>query len=369
MKIAIGVPDNLENQEWNGFRTAFRNINDALSGHEKIVFAPNGGNVRLEEGNNDPADLMNRYHNTIALAKDFGRKVSHADHDAVLAFNSMGLFLSEKFIYYTSNVPYKKVVELVDGEYPETAHFRKLLDYYGFVAEREIENYEKAEKIIVHSMKIQEHIVEQGIAPGKIVYIARPIPKMQPGGERKVGKMRIIIMPAELRVMKGVKYAIETMKLLKDMMPNAILIITGRINNYEQDYMKQLLHEAGGKANVIATGFLPKEQLHRYMQAAECAFMPFCFDECPIALSECIGYGLPVVTNEYAGFDRETIGRFGYCARHKDINDYAEGLGRILSDDDLRMEKRRGTREITEKFNFDRYKKEINNVFEEFGKG
>ena len=188
------------------------------------------------------------------------------------------------------------------------------------------------------------------------------------GISRKKERMRMILMPAELRVMKGVRYAIETMKLLKERMPNAVLVICGRMNHYEQDYMKQLIEDAKGQANIIVAGFVPKEQLYRYMEIAECAFMPFCFDECPISLCECIGHGLPVVTNEYAGFGTGVVARFGYCAKHKDVNDYAKALEKMLSDEDFRQRKIDGAKQITDEFTFDLYKKEINHVFEEFRK-
>ena len=369
MKIAIGVPNNLESRNWNGFLTLFGHVKTALQDHDVTVFAPGGGDVVLEGELKNANDPFNQYHNTVSLSRDFAAKVGKTDHDAILAFNSMGLFLSENHIYHTSNVPYKKVFELVKDEYPENEHYRKLLDYYEFVGNREKENYEKAGKIIVNSRKIEEHIAEQGIDPEKIFYVPRAIPKLYSNKERKKEKMKIVLMPAELRVMKGVGYAIETMKILKKKMPNVVLIICGRMNYYEKDYMKQLISDARGKANIIVTGFVPKKQLHGYINMAECAFMPFCFDECPISLSECIGHGLPVVTNEYAGFEKKVINQFGYCADYKDINDYAEGLMKILSDDHLRKEKSDGAKKITDQFNFDFYKKEINNVFEEFGKG
>ncbi len=289
--------------------------------------------------------------------------VKKVNPDAILALNSMGLFLSEKHIYHTSNMPYKKVAELVRGEYPDTEHFRKLISYYEFVGEREKENFEKAEKIIVLSKKIQENIIEQGIAEEKITYVHRAIPKLYGEWPKKEGKMKIILMPAELRVMKGVRYALETMKILKKRVPEAVLVMCGRTNNYEQEYMKQLINDARGKANIITAGFAPKEIFYGYMRMAECAFMPFCFDECPIALSECIGHGLPVVTNEYAGFERQVIDRFGYCARYKDVEDYADALEKMLTEPDFRDKKARGAREVTDEFTFESYKKGINDVF------
>ena len=371
MKIALGVPCNLDNGNVSGFTTAFRNIQKALSDHETITFAPKGGDIQLQSDIFDTTELINQYHNTLALSKDFAKKVKEMHPDIILAFTNMGLFLSQKFIYYTSNIPYKKVLKLVQGEYPKTEHFNKLLDYYRYIAEREKINYEKAEKIIVLSQKIKEAIIEEHqINPQKIIYIPRHIPKLYELAKKEEKdnskKMKIILMPIELRVMRGIRYAIETMKLLKKELPNAVLVICGRINLYEQDYIKNLLNEAKGKANIIVAGFLPKEQLYNYMKIADCAFMPFCFDECPIALTECISYSLPVVTNEYAGFEKSVINTFGYCVAYKDIQDYASAIIRLLTDNSLNQQKRQGAKSIAKQLTFDNFKEEVNNVFRTF---
>jgi glycosyltransferase involved in cell wall biosynthesis len=376
VKIAIGVPDNLDTLTPNGFPTVFRQVYNALEGHERIVYAPSGGDVRLEggcEARGDGGDgLMDRYRSTIAVSKDFAGKVGDARPDAILAFNSMGLFLKQRHIYHTSSVPYRKVRELVDGEYPQTPHFQKLLDYYAFVGEREGENFEKAEMIITHSVKIRQHIIEEhGVEPGKVTYLRRPIPDLRDDAGTKRAesggrRMRVVLMPAELRVMKGTGYAIEAMKILKKSMPEAVLVICGRMNNYEQDYMRSLLDGAKGKANIIVAGFLPKERLYGYMRMADCAFMPFCFDECPIALCECLGHALPVVTNEYAGFGRGEIDSFGYCARYKDAGDYAEGLTCMLTDEGFRRRKADGAAEAIKRYGADDYRRAVNDVFGEF---
>lgn len=374
MRIAIGVPDNLDSKTPNGFPTVFRQVYGALDGHERTVYAPSGGDVRLSGGDAAQAGdgLMDRYRSTIAVSKDFAHKVADAKPDAVLAFNSMGLFLKERHIYHTSAVPYNVVRGLVEGEYPKTPHFQELLDYYEFIGERERENFEKAERIITHSVKIRQHIIEEhGIAPGKVTYLRRQIPDLRSGANRPIPegngrKMRIVLMPAELRVMKGTRYAIEAMKILKREVPEAVLVICGRVNNYEQEHMRSLLDEAKGKANIILAGFLPKEHLYKYMSMADCAFMPFCFDECPIALCESIGHGLPVVTNEYAGFVREEVESFGYCARYKDAGDCAKGLARMLTDEVFRRKKADGAVEAIKRYGAEEYRRAVNDVFNEF---
>ena len=365
MKIALGVPCELNHDKPNGFLTAFNTISSALSDHNRVIFAPSGGDINLTINQLDTADLANQYNNSIALSKAFAKEVSKINPDRILAFTNMGLFLDGDYIYYTSNMPYRKVLELVKDEYPDTPNFNKLLDYYRFIAEKEKANYKKADKIIVLSRKIEQSLIEDHeINPQKIRYIPRPVPKINILNKQKTeSRMRIILMPAEMRVMKGIRYAIETMKIVKKEVPEAVLMICGRINNYEQDHIRQLLNEAKGKANIMPLGFLPKNTLYNYMRNAECAFMPFVFDECPIAVSECIANSLPVVTNEYAGFDREVINEFGICAKYKDTEDYARDLIKILTDKNLNKRKREGCSSVAEKFTFSRFKKEVNDVF------
>jgi glycosyltransferase involved in cell wall biosynthesis len=380
MKIALGVPSDLGKTSYSGFNVAFQQVLSALSGHETIVFAPGGGDIRLHA---EPVDtgFKSRYLNTMALSKDFAERVTRFSPDVILAFTNMGLFLDRDFIYYTSNVPYKRVLQLVAGEYPENTHFSALLNHYKFVAGQEAENYEKAEHIVVLSHMIREAIVtEHGIDPDKITYLPRYIPKLQdqpiympsrsefPHSRSSSRKMQIILMPAQLRVMKGIRYAVETMKILKKEMNNAVLVICGSFNAYEHDYVKSLLHDAKGKANIVVTGYLPRDKYYGYLRNAECAFMPFCFDECPISLSECIGSGLPVVTNEYAGYSEPVINTFGYCADYKNVEDYADALMKMLSDREYNRVKRDGCRTITEAFSLDKFRENLQRVVTRSGK-
>jgi glycosyltransferase involved in cell wall biosynthesis len=326
-------------------------------------------------------EFKSQYLNTMALSRDFAGRVTRFSPDVILAFTNMGLFLDRDFIYYTSNVPYKRVLQLVAGEYPENTHFSALLNHYKFVAGQEAANYEKAEHIVVLSLMIREAIItEHGIDPDKITYLPRCIPKLQdqplfmqsrsgfPYSRSNSRKMQIILMPAQLRVMKGIRYAIETMKILKKEMNTAVLVICGSLNAYEQDYMKSLLHDAKGKANIVVTGYLPIDKYHGYLRNAECAFMPFCFDECPISLSECIGSGLPVVTNEYAGYSKSVINTFGYCADYKNVEDYADALIKMLSDREFNKIKRDGCRTIIGEFSFDKFREKFQRVVTPSGK-
>ena len=369
MKIAIGVPSIINDSDKNGFFTAFKMIQSAIDSKNKsIVFAPKNGDFILKTKPSKVNNLITKYQNTIDLSKEFARKVKKIEHEKIVAFTNMGLFLDEDFVYYTSNMPYRRILKLIENEYPKNEYYRKLLTYYKFIAEKEKENYLKAKKIITLSPKIKEAIIEEyKINPKKIIYIPRPILKKSKVNLKKdtnSKSIKIIIMPTELRVMKGIKYAIETMKILKKKMPNAVLVICGKVNAYEKDYINFLLKEAKKKANIICTGFLPKEKLYQYMQEADCAFMPFCFDESPIALNECLIHCLPVVTNEYAGYHKKVINKFGYCAKYKDTKDLAKGLLKILRDKRYNEKKRKEIKKLKKEFTVAKFQKEINKIFQ-----
>ncbi len=364
MRIAIGVPENLAEPDGSGFISAFRDVERALGRHETVVFSPSGGDVPLGPKAGG-AGLAAKYRNTMALAKDFARKAGKASPDAVLAFTGMGMFLKQKHVYYTSNVPYKAVARLVRDEYPRTERFRRLMRHYRFVAGKEAEFYRRAERIVVLSKKVKELIsAEHGIDEEKISYIPRPVPRLSAPAQRKEDGVRMILMPAELRVMKGIRYAIETMKILKKTEPRAVLVMRGRVNGYERRYVEGLLAESRGKANIAVLGFMPRERFYSFMRAADCAFMPFCFDECPISLRECLGNCLPVVTNEYAGYERRVIQSFGSCVERNDVEGYAEALSRMLSDPRHKRKKTEGAARMAVEYPFEKYQEALNDVFE-----
>jgi len=374
MKIAIGIPGDLKNTSLtgSGFLPFIENVKSALSQHETVICSPRGGNINLKSQFLESNDFMSQYNNTLALAKEFAQKVKELNPDIVIAFTNMGLFLNKKHIYFTTSLPYKHALKLIEGEYPENIQFKELTKYYQFIAEQEYQSYEKAELILTTSIKVKEAIIEEyNINPDKIIYIPLPIYTLiDIGNKNKSHKsnMKLILMPAELRVRKGLRYAIETMKILKEKIPNAVLIICGKINEYENEYIQELLQKAKGKANMIVAGFLPRKQYYQYMKSVECAFLPvLCEGQCE-ALAECIASGLPVVTNKYTQYNKDIINTIGYCASYKDIKDYANGLIKLLTDSDYNKEKREGTKIIANKYSFENFKRLLNNAIEEFRK-
>ncbi|MFC2162701.1 glycosyltransferase family 4 protein [Candidatus Altiarchaeota archaeon] len=364
MKIAIGVPSHLS-QERNGFPTAFNTTKQLLKDHELEIYSPE---ENLSATTRKGGTFHDRYENTLSLSKEFAEKMRERDYDAIITYTGMGLFLEQEHIYHTSNIPYKEVVKLVEGEYPE--EFGHLVEDMTYIAEHERENYTNAHGIICYSQKIKQAIQDNYTVNGsEIAYIPRPITQFPTKEKPHTDDgMKMILMPCELRVMKGIRYALETMKILKEKLPKAVLIVCGSINEMEKELVRTYLEDAAGKANIVLAGYLPKENLYEYMNTADCAFMPSLFDECPIALNECIGHNLPVVTNEYAGYDREVIDTFGICARYKDVKDYAGSITRLLTDEALHDEKREGGKRLMDEFTIDYSKSLMNDALREFTK-
>ena len=50
--------------------------------------------------------------------------------------------------------------------------------------------------------------ISQIVPPEKIDYVPRPVPRLSGPSERPDGRVKIILMPSELRVMKGIRQAI-----------------------------------------------------------------------------------------------------------------------------------------------------------------
>lgn len=362
MRIAIGVPFDVKNGNDSGFLTAFKNLISVLSEHELKIYAPNGGDVKLTSKNKKGNKLTKKYYNTLSLAKNFSKKIQKEKFDLIIAFTNMGLFLKQDHVYITSNLPFKKIIKIVGKEYPKNTHFKKLIDYYNLLAEKEEQNYKKAKKIFVYSREIKKSIIEEYKVPkNKIVYFQRHITYFKNSKNSKNSKLKIILMPSSLSVQKGIKVATKTMEILKIKEPNTILIICGKIDPYEEKYIKELLKKTKGKANILLTGYLPKRKFYNYLENADCAFMPFNYDECPISLSECLGHEIPIVTNKYAGYSKKIINSFGICIKRNNEKDYARALLKILRNEKVMKKKRENIKKLTNKLNEKKFKEKINN--------
>ena len=101
MRIGIGVPERLDSNEWNGFRTAFRDIVVALDEHEKdailkrINGSPKKGKAEVQRfkglGEMNPSQLRET-----VMFPDSRRLVQLTLEDEAHAGEIMDMLLSRK---------------------------------------------------------------------------------------------------------------------------------------------------------------------------------------------------------------------------------------------------------------------------------
>ncbi len=377
MNIALGTPGNLEktNLSASGFKPFLDMIIKGLSQHNTTIFAPHGGDKIINFHQSDSTDFSDQYTNTMACANEFAKQMQKDKPDAIIACTNMGRFLKTKHIYLTTTLPYKLSHHMLSPEYPDIPHYNKLVSHLKFLGTQEKQNYEKAELILTASPKIKSSIIqEHEIDPEKIIVLPYPIMLQshhtnaekrdekiqQPEHQQKDSRLKMIIMPQEVRIMKGIKDAIETMKLVKKTLPNAVLIICGKVNEYEKPLVLSMLKEARQQANIILAGFLPRDQYYKYLAVADCAFLPVLSEGQCGTMSECIASQLPVVTNEFNQYPEEIIKEVGHFAKHRNTEDYAQGILKLLTDQSYNNKKREAAKEVAKIYSFEKFEHALN---------
>ena len=155
---------------------------------------------------------------------------------------------------------------------------------------------------------------------------------------------------------KGVIYAIEAMKYLKD--SDYVLKITGNITDSEEDQkIWRYITDNGLEDKIVFTGFKHGNDLEKLISQAACIVCPaIWYENMPNTVIEAYAYGKPVVASR-VGSLAEIVedGKTGYLFEMKNPRDMADKLKMFLDNTDLSSELGRYARKKCEK----EYDKEI----------
>ena len=94
-----------------------------------------------------------------------------------------------------------------------------------------------------------------------------------------------------------------------------------------------------GLTNICFDGFMPKQKLLRYYQAADLFVLPTREDIWGLVVNEAMAYGLPVITTDrcVAGLDLVENGVNGYIVPADDVSALASSIKTALAGDLTKM--------------------------------
>lgn len=149
-------------------------------------------------------------------------------------------------------------------------------------------------------------------------------------------EQKIVIFAGTLRPIKGVKYLIQAMNLIRQKNTKASLMLIG--DGEERQSLEELVKESNLGDCVTFVGQVPNEEVLEYMAASDVFVLPSLSEGFPLVILEAMASGLPIVATKVGGLP-EIIkeGDNGFLVEPKDSIEIAEKVLLLLQGKELRQ--------------------------------
>lgn len=134
---------------------------------------------------------------------------------------------------------------------------------------------------------------------------------------------------------KGHRELIEAVYILKERLPEILLIVVGR--GSAKPVFERSVVEKKIEGNVLFTGFIPDEKIHTYYEHCDVFAMPSRGEGFGLVYLEAMAHGKPCIgSNVDATKEVISDGETGFCVDPDNIEELAERLFQLLTDSGLR---------------------------------
>ncbi len=208
-----------------------------------------------------------------------------------------------------------------------------------------------ADRIIAVAEAAKENLLKTGVSGKKIEVILNGVYPLEPADGREMRSRlgidddeKVVSIVARLEDIKGHDYFIEAAHLLLEKGYKAKFVIAGT-GSYEK-HLKAKVKELRREKDIIFTGFI--EDVDKLMSITYIqANASFGTEATSLALLEGMSLGIPAVVSNYGGNPGVVRnGQNGYIVPKQDSRALAEGIGRLLKDEQLYQKLSDGSRRI-----------------------
>ncbi len=209
-----------------------------------------------------------------------------------------------------------------------------------------------SDRIIAVAEAAKDNLIETGVDGKKVDVILNGVYPLVPAENKEeirkrfgvFGDEKIVSIVARLEDIKGHDYFIEAADLLLKKGYNAKFLIAGT-GSYEE-HLKKKVKELGRGADIIFTGFIT--DVDKLMNVTDIqANASFGTEATSISLLEGMSLGVPAVVSDFGGNPGVIkSGINGFVVPKKDSMALAEGIERLLKDDELYKRLSDGSRKI-----------------------
>lgn len=174
---------------------------------------------------------------------------------------------------------------------------------------------------------------------------------------------KIILYVGRLEPVKGVRYLIQAMGILKDRgIRNVKLLIVGE--GSERKYLEELVKKLRLEDSVVFVGKVPHKEIPAYMGLADVFVLPSLSEGFPVVILEAMAMGLPIIASRVRGLP-EIIkeGENGFLVEPRNPRDIAEKINILLTNDDLRANMFRNNKEKAKEYSWENIIKKLERVY------
>lgn len=199
-----------------------------------------------------------------------------------------------------------------------------------------------ADGIIAVAEAAKENLTDTGVDETKIHVIlngvkglsAATADEKQSSRERfGIGDERVVSIVARLEDIKGHDYFIEAADKVLSSGVKAKFVIAGT-GSYEE-HLKQKVKDLGREDDIIFTGFIKDVDALMNITYLQCN-ASYGTEATSLALLEGMSLGIPAVVSDFGGNPGViSNGDNGFLVKKKNSDDLAEGIMKLLSDDEL----------------------------------
>lgn len=150
-----------------------------------------------------------------------------------------------------------------------------------------------------------------------------------------VENKKVILFGGRLSAAKGGDKAIEALVKIIDRVPNAVLLVAGRVDEYTERMQKEA-EKLGLGGRLIFTGWISEHEMKFAYACADVVLVPsVIFDSLPRLVVEAMAAGRPVVGTCYGGTSEIVVeGETGYVINPHHIDEMAEKVIDLLLDEE-----------------------------------
>jgi glycosyltransferase involved in cell wall biosynthesis len=166
------------------------------------------------------------------------------------------------------------------------------------------------------------------------------------------GPIKRILFVGRLHPVKGTRYLLGAMSIVRRDMPEAKLVLVG--DGGEREHLENLTDDLKIRECVEFIGRVPHENVQNYMNQSDVFVLPSLSEGFPVTILEAMACGLPVVATRVGGIpDIVEDGINGYLVDAMDQEMIAEALLKLLKDEELWEEVSNNNREKSKKYRWD----------------